>query len=102
MIATDINHQLMIHLGIDIAKRKFDVALLKQGKFRTKVFSNDAAGIQALLKWLSAHAGAPVHACLEATGPYGQLVAETLFDAGHTVSLINPARSHHYAETLGV
>ena len=29
----------MIHLGIDIAKLKFDVALLNQGKFKTKVFA---------------------------------------------------------------
>ena len=46
----------MIHLGIDIAKLKFDVALLAQGKFKTKVFANDSAGISACLKWLGTHA----------------------------------------------
>lgn len=92
----------MTHLGIDIAKRKFDVALLKQGKFKTKVFANDASGIQGLLAWLSTHAGSPVHACLEATGPYGERLAQALFDAGHTVSVINPARSHAYAQSLGL
>ena len=92
----------MIVLGIDIAKRKFDCALLNAEKFRTKVFTNDATGIEACLGWLKRHAEEPVHACVEATGPYAQALAEALFDAGHTVSLINPARSHAFARSLGV
>jgi transposase len=92
----------MIVLGVDIAKRKFDCALLNVEKFRTKVFANDEAGIEACLEWIARHAGEPIHACLEATGPYAQRLAEALFDAGHTVSLINPARSHAFAESLGV
>lgn len=92
----------MIVLGIDISKRKFDCALLKAEKFRTKVFTNDATGIEACLSWLARHAEEPVHACVEATGPYAQALAEALFDAGHTVSLINPARSHTFARSLGV
>ena len=92
----------MIFLGIDIAKRKFDCALLRAEKFKTKVFTNDLAGIEACLGWVERHAGEPVHACLEATGPYAQPLAEALFDAGHTVSLINPARSHSFAQSLGV
>jgi transposase len=92
----------MIHLGIDIAKLKFDVALLNQGKFKTKVFANDASGISACLKWLATHAGAPVHACLEATGSYGDALACALHDAGHTVSVINPARTKAYAQSLGL
>ena len=35
-------------LGIDIAKKKFDVALLRDGKFKTKVFENSPAGFTAL------------------------------------------------------
>src|SRR5258708_20759409 len=92
----------MIHLGIDIAKLKFDVALLTQGKFKTKVFANDSAGIGACLKWLGTHAGGSVHACLEATGPYGEALACALHDAGHTVSVINPVRTKAYAQSLGL
>src|SRR5258706_4740704 len=92
----------MIPLGIDIAKLKFDVALLAQGKFKTKVFANDSAGISACLKWLGAHAAEPVHACLEATGSYGEALACALHDAGHTVSVINPARTKPYAHSLGL
>lgn len=92
----------MIVLGVDIAKRKFDCALLTGERFRTKVFENNASGIEACLNWTAHHAGEPVHACLEATGPYAQALAEALFDAGHTVSLINPARSRAFAESLGL
>lgn len=92
----------MIVLGVDIAKRKFDCALLNEGRFRTKVFENNAAGIEACLSWLTRHAGRPVHACLEATGPYAQALAEELYDAGHTVSVVNPARSSAFAQSLGV
>lgn len=91
----------MMVLGIDVAKRKFDCALLHDERFRTKVFVNDSEGIDACVQWLARHAQSPVHACLEATGPYAQALAEALFDAGHTVSLINPARSRAFAQSLG-
>ena len=35
-------------LGIDCAKAKFDAALLIEGKYKTKVFSNDARGFGEL------------------------------------------------------
>lgn len=79
-------------LGIDIAKRKFDVALLRNDKIKNKVFSNDPTGFAALANWLSNQAVAHVHACMEATGHYGEALAEYLADAGHTVSIVNPAQ----------
>jgi transposase len=33
-----------------------------------------------------------VHACLEATGEYGAALALALYEAGHQVSIVNPAR----------
>jgi transposase len=92
----------MLYLGIDIAKRKFDVALFDGSKFKTKAFANDAEGILACLKWLADRAAAPTHACLEATGAYGERLAEALFDAGHTVSVVNPARVSAYADSRGL
>jgi transposase len=93
-----------MYLGVDIAKRKFDCALLiGETRFRTKVFDNNAAGIEACLAWIAKQsAGQPVHGCIEATGPYGEALACALHDAGHTVSVVNPARSRAYAESLGV
>jgi transposase len=66
------------------------------------VFENNAVGIEACMNWITRYAGQPVHACLEATGPYAEALAEGLYDAGHTVSLINPARSRAFAESLGL
>jgi transposase len=79
-------------LGIDVSKRKFDVALLKDGKFKTKVFDNTDQGFVALSDWLGRHGAGRVHACLEATGRYGEALATALFDAGHRVSIVNPAQ----------
>jgi transposase len=80
------------YLGIDIAKIKFDVALLgPDGKVRSKVFPNTPGGHTALLAWATRYHAGPIHACLEATGRYGEAVADALADGGHTVSVVNPA-----------
>lgn len=39
-------------VGIDVAKRKFDIALLINNKVKTKVFDNTAAGHKAFEEWL--------------------------------------------------
>jgi len=78
-------------LGIDIAKATCAVALqCADGKVRHKTIRNTPEGHTDLLAWLRRHAAGPVHACLEATGRYGDAVALTLVDAGHTVSILNP------------
>lgn len=84
-------------LGIDIAKTSFKVALLRSGKFRHKTFPNTPAGYKALGLWLTEHQVEPIHACLEATSHYGDLLAEYLYDQGLRVSVVNPARIKGYA-----
>lgn len=80
-------------LGIDVAKAKLDVALCRpDGKWRNKVVENTPAGFSVLGEWLVQHGVESVHACLEATGTYWEAVAEFLGDAGHTVSVVNPAQ----------
>ena len=87
-------------LGIDVSKSTLDAALLKEGsKPRHKVFSNDAAGHAALIAWLCEHASHPVHACLEATGTWAQAAALALHQAGHIVSVVNPARTHAFGKS---
>ena len=86
-------------LGIDIAKAKFQVALLlADGKVRHKTFLNAATGFQ-LAEWLRRQTVGGVHACLEATGAYGDALATWLHDAGHRVSIVNPTIIHAYART---
>jgi transposase len=87
-------------LGIDIAKGKFNVTLLwPDGRRRRKACANTPAGCAELLAWLARQSAGTVHAGLEATGTYGELVATTLVDADHRVSLVNPAIIHHYAKS---
>lgn len=88
------------YLGIDIAKRKFDVALLRpDGKIRAKSCPNTPVGHGELLAWVARQHPGPVHACLEATGTYGDALAETLADAGVTVSVVNPAMIEAYGRS---
>ena len=71
-------------LGIDIAKRKFDLAVLNNGKIRSKVFDNTPAGHEALLAWLAArgYTHEELHVCMEATSSYYEKLATFLHDAG--------------------
>lgn len=92
----------MVPLGIDVSKAKLDCALARNGKFRNKVFANTPTGLAALSAWLQQHGADRVHACLEATGVYGDAVAEHLVDAGHRVSVINPALAKAHAQSLGL
>jgi transposase len=82
-------------LGVDIAKLKFDVCLIKENqKVKHKVFANTTHGFEQLVVWLNAHQAGSLHVCLEATGTYGEALALHLFNAGLTVSVVNPARGH--------
>lgn len=89
-------------VGIDIGKRKFDVALLSGGKVRNKVFDNTSAGHQALLNWLKAKGveAQQCHVAMEATSLYYEAVAQALFAAGYTVSVINPLQIKAFGESL--
>lgn len=94
---------MSIIIGIDIAKLKFDgVVLLENGKQKHKIFTNDSIGFEACRQWLKQLGLEKVHACLEATGHYGEACALFLHEQGHTVSIINPARIKAYAKSEGV
>lgn len=88
-------------LGIDVAKATLAVCLLLDNRTLHKEFANTASGITELLAWLTRQTPQPVHACLEATGIYGDDVALALYQAGHTVSVVNPARIADYAKSQG-
>lgn len=85
-------------LGIDIAKLKFNVCLINSsGKLRHKVFANTSAGFEQLREWLAKQSGECLHACLEVTGTYGEALALFLHQAGHTISVVNPAAIKAFA-----
>lgn len=86
-------------LGIDVAKNKFDVALLKNEKYKTKAFENKPTGFISLLAWLKQREPGEVHICLEATGTYGENLAKFLFQNGYIVSVVNPSRIKAFGES---
>lgn len=86
-------------MGIDVSKEKHDVILVIEGHKLHRVISNDMSGFEQLVKWLKAHQVESVHACLEATGQYGDGLAEYLYLRGHDVSVVNPARIKRYGES---
>ena len=79
-------------VGIDVSKKKLDIALLVDGKTRAKVIENSAQGYKTLLEWLG-KSKVPLpalHVCMEATGVYSEPVALALHQAGVRVSIVNP------------
>ena len=85
-------------LGIDIAKLKFNVCLIHtSGKLKHKVLPNSLIGFEQLSAWLLKQGVQRVHACLEATGTYGEALSLFLYQGGHTVSVINPAAIRAFA-----
>ena len=94
-----MNNQDRTILGIDISKKSFDVALLlPNGKRKNKKFANHREGFDELQSWLEQFDIPSLHACLEATNIYGHALAEFLFDSGHSVSMVNPARVKGFAQ----
>jgi len=87
-------------LGIDVAKEKVDVALVK-GKQLVAAgqFDNRPAGFKKLDKWLKHKQAGQVWACLESTGRYSDALATYLHQQGYQVSMVNPARIKKYAQS---
>lgn len=87
-------------LGLDVAKLKFNACLVRAGgKLRHKVFTNNPHGFARLSDWLIRQGVKQVHACLEATGTYGDSLAAYLYAQDHIVSVVNPAAIKAYAQS---
>lgn len=86
-------------LGIDVSKRKLDVCLRQGDQMVMGAFDNSAKGFRRLRDWLMRQRVSELHACLEATGTFGEAVTEFLFEMGYRVSVVNPARIKAYGES---
>ena len=97
----------MFYIGADIDKRKVHCVLLldpESYKTRRKAVPNTPAGMHQLIAWAVKRTGQPVgelHVILEATGPYHETAAQTLYEAGVTVSVVNPKQIKDYAKGIG-
>ena len=91
-----------MYIGIDVAKDELVVCLVKpEGETQETTVSNNKSGIRKLQRWLKKAGAKMGHVCLEATGIYGDEVAEILHERGYTVSVVNPARIKAYGESKG-
>jgi transposase len=86
-------------LGIDIGKLQLHAALLQGERIARKSVSNNVTGFEQLVKWLSNREVQELHICLEATGSYGDSVAEYLHDQGHRVSVVNPMQTKSFGQS---
>lgn len=87
------------YVGIDVSKETLEVVIRIDGQNRHKVFDNIPYGFVRLNEWITRQKRGVVHVCLESTGRYGEGIAEFLFEQGHKVSVVNPARIKHYGES---
>ncbi len=86
-------------LGIDIAKETFDVTLIQGEQQRNGHFDNNLGGYKTLSRWIEKNGQEKGHACMEATGQYGDGLAEYLYQQEFRVSVVNPARIKAYANS---
>jgi transposase len=85
--------------GIDVSKAMLDVSVMIGGKPLGRQVANTEEGFKSLIGWLKHRKVGQVHACLEATGCYSLGVALALHEAGHTVSIVNPAQIRDFVRT---
>lgn len=85
-------------LGIDLAKKTFDVTLLKaSGTRHHHTFPNTPSGFSALWRWLRARKATALRACMEATNIYWEALALYLVEHDISVHVVNPVRIKGYA-----
>lgn len=63
------------------------------------MFANSQDGWKQMLSWLKAMGGKQARICMEATGRHSLGVALALHNAGHLVSVVNPAQIRDFART---
>lgn len=84
-------------IGVDISKAHLDVYRLPDKASRR--FTNDKAGLKALVKWLGEE---PVERIVfEATGRYHRHFQRAMANAGFPLSKVNPRQARRFAEACG-
>ena len=86
-------------LGIDVSKDTLDASVSSYNKVRARNFANSSDGWRQLLDWLAMQKIRQVHSCMESTGRYSLGIACALYEAGHIVSIVNPAQIRDFART---
>lgn len=89
-------------LGIDMAKRSFTAALwFSPQRFLKASFDNHGGGFRKLRTWLKSPGAGCLRVAVESTSTYAEPLLQWLHEQGHTVFLLNPERTAHYARACG-
>jgi transposase len=86
-----------IFIGIDVSKAQLDIRVRPTGMRET--FSNDKAGIKALVERLSGFK--PTLIVLEATGNLERAVARALVSEDFPLTIVNPRQVRDFARATG-
>lgn len=93
-----------IIIGIDISKKKFDACLALEEpsskKWKRGTFDNTQEGFKTFVAWIKPDDQRRCYVVMEATGRYGEDLATFLYEAGHEVSVVNPAQIKYYSQSL--
>jgi hypothetical protein len=82
-----------------VSKATLDVNCARGQRRQARIFANSPDGWKLVLSWLRAMGSKQAHVCMEATGRHSLGVALALHDAGHVVSVVNPAQIRDFART---
>jgi transposase len=91
-----VNHAVV---GINVSKKTLDISYAQGQRKQARIFENSPDGWKQMLSWLKAKGSEPAYVGMEATGRYSIGVALVLHDAGHIVSIINPAQIRDFARS---
>jgi transposase len=87
-------------IGIDIAKDKFDVVVLRQDHHpEAATFDNTQPGFAKCHRFLKKRQAEQGQVCMEATGVYYEDLAHFLHEKGYAVSVVNPLQIKAYAQS---
>lgn len=87
-----------LHVGIDVAKHKLDLARSDTSDVLT--VANDVGGIHQIVG--SLRVAKPAVIVVEATGGYERPLIDALLDADLPVAMVNPGHVRHFAKSLGI
>lgn len=87
-----------IYIGIDVAKRKLDLA--RSDRPGVEQFTNDESGIARIVAMLLQ--AKPVLIVIESTGGLERSLVAALLDAGLPAALVHAARVRNMAKALGI
>ncbi len=90
---------MSVFVGVDVSKATLDIVVLIDKKQIHRKIANKSKEIEKLIKWLHTFENIE-RVCLEATGRYGDALAEALYGADFAVSVENPLRIKSFAQSL--